>query len=174
MIGRNASGDWWRVTWPGKSQAWVAGTTVRLQGPIDTVAIAKDIPTPPPVPTRAPQPTAAPVADAPVATPQPAAQPKSGPQYVVQSLRLRSVGEGSQRCDGGEHNIFVTVVDTGGNPVDGVRVHEVYSGQINVTGACRARARAASSIDIYRGGGGQLDIVDEGGNRIGELTRRDE
>jgi hypothetical protein len=176
VIGRNANGDWWRLAWPGNGQAWVSGTTVRLQGPIDTVAVAKDIPTPPPVPTRAPQPTAPPAApeepapEAPPPTPQPAAQPPPGMQYVVQSVRLRSVNEGSQRCDGGDHNIFVNVIDAGGNPVDGVRVREVFSGQINVTGA-QGKGPGRVEYDIYRGGGGQLEIVDEGNNRIGEATR---
>ncbi|MCX7707290.1 MAG: SH3 domain-containing protein, partial [Anaerolineae bacterium] len=107
IVARNANGDWWQVAWDGPGQAWVAGTVVRVLGPIDTVAVAEKIPAPPPTATRAPQPTAA----------APAPQ-NPGVQYVVASLRLRAVGEHSQRCDGGDHNIFVTVVDSAGNPLD--------------------------------------------------------
>ena len=62
ILGRNVSGDWWQLAWPGGKQAWVAGTVVQILGPIDTVAVAKNIPAPPVQPTRAPQPTAAPAA----------------------------------------------------------------------------------------------------------------
>jgi len=46
IIGRNASGDWWQIESAGASQAWVAGTVVRVLGAIDTVAVAKNIPAP--------------------------------------------------------------------------------------------------------------------------------
>ena len=69
ILGRNASGDWWQLAWPGGKQAWVAGTVVQILGPIDTVAVAKNIPAPPVQPTRPPQPTAAPAA--PTAPPRP-------------------------------------------------------------------------------------------------------
>jgi uncharacterized protein YraI len=166
VIGRNESGDWWQIEWNGKAQAWVAGTTVRLQGQIDTVAVAQNIPTPPP--TRVP-PTPAPQPAAPAAT-APAAAPPSGMQYVVQSLRLRAVGESAQVCNGGDHNIFVNVVDAAGNPLNGVRVREVFSRQTYVTGD-QGKGPGRVEYDIYRGGGGQLEIIDEGGQRIGELSR---
>lgn len=162
ILGRNASGDWWQLAWPGGNQAWVAGTVVQIIGPIDTVAVAKNIPAPP---TAAPRPTAAPVAAAP--TPQPA---KPTTAYVVKSLRLRSIGEDAQTCTGGDHNIFVHVVDPAGNPLDGVRVREIFTGRIEVTGA-QGKGPGAVQYDIYRGGGGQVDIVDDAGNRISELSR---
>ncbi len=163
IIGRNASGDWWQLAWNGVEQAWAAGTVVKVVGPIDTVAMAQNVPPPPPTSTpAAPPPTAAP--------PPPTAPPKPSVAYVVRSLRLRPVGQDAQRCDGGDHNIFVTVVDAAGNPLDGVRVREVFTGQINVTGS-QGKGVGRSQYDIYRGGGGQLDIVDEAGNRISELTR---
>ncbi len=159
ILARNANGDWWQVAWDGSGQAWVAGTVVRVLGPIDTVAVAENIPAPPPTATRAPQPTAAP----------PAPQ-NPGVQYVVASLRLRAVGEHSQRCDGGDHNIFVTVVDAAGNPLDNVRVREIFSGQIYVTGA-QGKGPGRVEYDIYRGGGGQIEIVNEANERISEVTR---
>jgi hypothetical protein len=88
----------------------------------------------------------------------------------VKGLRLRPVGQDAQRCGGGDHNIFVVVVDPGGNPVDGVRVRGIFSGQIKVTGA-QGKGPGRVEYDIYRGGGDQMEIVDDAGNRIGEATR---
>jgi hypothetical protein len=120
------------------------------------VAVAQNVPPPPtPKPTQPPQPT------------QP---PKPSVAYVVKSLRLRSVGEDAQRCNGGDHNIFVLVVDPAGNPLDGVRVREIFSGQIFVTGN-QGKGPGRVQYDIFRGGGGQVDVVDEAGNRISEVTR---
>jgi hypothetical protein len=162
ILGRNASGDWWQLAWPGGKQAWVAGTVVQILGPIDTVAVAKNIPAPPVQPTRAPQPTAAPAA--------PAAPPKLSTAYVVKSLRLRRIGEDSQTCTSGDHNIFVHVMDPAGNILDGVRVREVFTGRIEVTGA-QGKGPGAVQYDIYRGGGGQIEIIDDAGNRISEISR---
>ena len=160
IIARNASGDWWQLAWDGQVQAWVAGTVVQVKGPIDTVKVAQNIPTPPPPP---PTSTTAP-------PPPPTAPPKPAVDYVVKSLRLRPVGQDAQRCDGGDHNIFVTVIDPAGNPLDGVRVREVFSGVIRVTGD-QGKGPGRAEYDIYRGGGGQVDIIDEAGNRISELSR---
>jgi hypothetical protein len=160
IIGRNGSGDWWQLSLGGTDQAWAAGTVVKVLGPIDTVAVAQNIPPPPPTNTPA----------APPPPPPPTVPPKPAVDYVVRSLRLRPVGQDAQRCTGGEHNIFVTVVDPAGNPLDGVRVRELFTGQINVTGS-QGKGVGRAQWDIYRGGGGQLDIVDEAGNRISEVTR---
>ncbi|MCU0501232.1 MAG: SH3 domain-containing protein [Anaerolineae bacterium] len=166
IIGRNSSGDWWRIAWDGAGQAWVAGLVVRVLGPIDTVAVAKDIPA---LPTRPPAP--------PTQPPAPTAPPKPAVEYVVKSFRLIPKGQDAQQCNGGNHNIFVQVLDKGGAPlVDGVRVREGWRQQnpdtahdaIKVTGA---KGPGRAEWDIYRGGGGQLDIVNESGNRISELSR---
>ncbi len=159
IVARNASGDWWQLDWDGQGQAWVAGTVVSVLGPIDTVTVAQNIPTPPPQATAAPRPTAAPTAP-----------PKPSTEFVVQSLRLRSVGEDSQRCDGGDHNIFVTVIDAAGNAMDNVRVREVFTGQIQVTGV-QGKGSGRVQYDIYRGGGGQVEIVNEANERISDVSR---
>ncbi len=156
---RNASGDWWQLAWEGQGQAWVAGTVVNVLGAIDAVAVAQNIPTPPPQPTPAPRPTAAPTEP-----------PKPGVEFVVESLGLRPLNVGSQRCDGGDHNIFVTVLDATGNPLDGVRILEVFTGQIRVTGA-QGKGSGRAEYDLYGGGGGQLQIVDDANNPRSELTR---
>ena len=166
IIGRNTSGDWWRIAWDGAGQAWVAGLVVRVLGPIDTIAVAKDIPAPPP--TSPPPP--------PTQPPAPTAPPRPAVDYVVKSFRLIPMGQDAQRCNGGNHNIFVQVLDKSGAPLDGVRVREGWRQQnpetvndaIKVTGA---KGPGRIEYDIYRGGGGQVDIVDGGGNRISELSR---
>jgi hypothetical protein len=161
IVGRNASGDWWQLDWDG--QAWVAGTVVKIVGPLDTVAIAKDIPAPPPTATAAPaQPTAPPAATAP---PPP---PKPSTAYVVKSVRVRPLGQDAQQCGGGEHNIFVQVVDPSGAPIDGVRIREVFTGSIRVTGE---KAPGRAEYDIYMNGGGQVEVVDEGNNPLSPQSR---
>ena len=162
ILGRNASGDWWQLAWPGGKQAWAAGTVVQILGPIDTVAVTKNIPAPPVQPTRPPKPTAAPAATA--------APPKPSTAYVVRNVRLKSVGEDAQGCQGGEHNLFVQVVDPAGNPLDNVRVREVFTGQVEVTGV-QGKGAGRVQFDIYRDGGGQLEIVDEGNAPQGPQSR---
>ncbi len=156
IIGRTTGSDWWQVAAEGAGQAWVAGTVIKVQGPIDAVPVAKDIPTPPPTFTPAPP-------------PPPSATPKPAVAFTV-NVRLKSVGEDAQRCDGGDHNIFVTVKDAAGNPLDGVRVREIFTGQVQVTGA-QGKGAGQVQYDIFRGGGGQVEIVDESNNRIGGPSR---
>ncbi|NLE76964.1 MAG: hypothetical protein GX605_09460, partial [Chloroflexi bacterium] len=51
---------------------------------------------------------------------------------------------------------------------NGVLVREVWTNQIKATGE---KGPGAVQYDTYKGGGGQVEIVDEAGNRIGELSR---
>ena len=118
IIGRNTSGDWWRIAWEGFPQAWVAGLVVNVLGPIDTVAVAADVPPPP---TSPPAP--------PTVPPAPTSPPKPAVDFVIKAFRLRSVGENSQECNGGNHNIFVRVLDKAGNPLDGVRIRDIWRQQ---------------------------------------------
>lgn len=165
IIARNASGDWWQLDWGGQGQAWVAGTVVSVLGPIDTVQVAQNIPTPPPQPTATPRPTAGPTAT-----------PKPSTAFVVKSVIVRPVNQDSQRCESGEHNIFVTVIDPAGNPLDYVRVREIWRAQqgaqdgILVTGA-QGKGPGRVEFDLYANGGGQLEIVDEANNPISPQTR---
>jgi hypothetical protein len=163
IIGRNASGDWWQLDWDG--QAWVAGTVVKIVGALDTVAVAKNIPA---APTPRPAPTAAPAAPAEPTKPPAAVAPKPSTAYVVKSVRVRPLGQDAQQCGGGEHNIFVTVVDPGGAPIDGVRIREVFTGIIHVTGE---KGPGRVDYDIYMDGGGQVEVVDENNNPLSPQTR---
>jgi hypothetical protein len=145
ILGRNTSGDWWQLAWTGGKQAWVAGTVVQILGPIDTVAVAKNIPAPPPLPTRAPQATAA---------PPPTAVP-AGPDFRVTNIRLWGVEENGGFFDGpsvhcGEkRQLRITVVDAGGNPVNGVTLKSALTDEEQVTGS------KGPGIAEYVLGGGQ-------------------
>jgi hypothetical protein len=132
-------------------------------GPIDSVAVALNIPTPPPLPTAAPTVPPAPTA--------PAATAKPSVAYVVKSVRLRPVGQDAQKCGGGGDNgIWAWVEDPAGNRLDGVMVKEIFTKIIQVSGSDN-KGPGAAHWPIYRGGGGQLEIVDGAGNVISEVTR---
>jgi uncharacterized protein YraI len=47
ITGKNTDGSWWQIEQAGGSSAWVLATLVQTEGPIDAVAIAENIPTPP-------------------------------------------------------------------------------------------------------------------------------
>lgn len=66
VLGRNGAGDWYQFCCVNGEQGWIFGTLVTVDNP-DLVAVAQDIPAPPPVPTAAPAP--------PTNTPAPAAPP---------------------------------------------------------------------------------------------------
>jgi len=137
--------------------------TVTAVPPTPTATLKPATATRPPA-TQAPAaPTAPPTPVPPTNTPVPA-----GPAYVIRSFRLRPVGQDSQGCSGGDHNIFVWVKDQAGNYVDGVRVREQYTGQVLITGH---KGPGTAQYDIYAGGGGVVAIVDEGGNIISEVSR---
>ena len=157
IVARNQTGDWWQICCLAGKKGWVYAPLVNTDGPTDAVAVASHIPTPPPTPTPAP----------PTATPTPT---KPAVDYIVKSVRLRPVGQGAQRCNAGENSIWVYVIDPAGNPLDGVRVREIFTNHILVTGA-QGKGPGRVQYDIYRGGGGQVEIVDEAGNRISEVSR---
>ncbi|MCS6844404.1 MAG: SH3 domain-containing protein [Caldilineales bacterium] len=156
LVGRDPSGAWWQVALASGEEGWISASLVSTIGPVDAVEVAAVIPTPPPAP--APRPTQPPAARPTQPAPQPA-----GPPYAFVSYRLRSVGEHSQRCNAGEHAIWVKVVDAAGNPLDGVRVREIYTGQVYVTGQS---GPGLVHFDIYRGGGGVVQVVDDANNPL--------
>jgi uncharacterized protein YraI len=175
IVAKNGAGDWWQVSLADGAVGWIYAPLVETLGDIGEVSVAAAIPTAPPVPpTATPAPaqpptpeTVAPVevapTDAPPADAPPAdAPPASAGGYSVVT-RLRPIGQDAQSCGGGENSIFATVLDASGNPINGVRVIEVFSGQVRETGQ---KGPGLAQWDIYRGGGGQLQIVDGAGNPL--------
>ncbi len=169
VLGRNAENTWWQVTLADGIAGWVNASLVTANGAVDGVAIAQNIPTLSPTNTRPPAPpTAPPAPPIPVATATPKPAPNPGTAYVLSSLRVRPLGQDAQQCGGGEHNIFVTVVDAAGNPIDGVRVREVFTGIVHGSGE---KGPGRVDFDIYMDGGGQIEIVDENNNPISPQSR---
>lgn len=77
VVGKNAAGDWWQICCVNGQQAWIFGQLGTVTNS-ESVAIAQNIPEPPPTPvpapTAVPAPTQAPAAPAP-AEPEPTAPP---------------------------------------------------------------------------------------------------
>jgi hypothetical protein len=87
-------------------------------------ATTEPLPTDTPIPEpAAPQPTATPVP--PTDTPTPVPTPKPEFDFVVTKQRLLTKEENGG-C-GGNHNIYITVVDAAGNPLNGVDIGDVWN-----------------------------------------------
>jgi len=120
ITGQNAAGTWWQVCCAGEKSGWIYGALAESQGETGDVPVVRDVPPPPPTPTPLP-PTATPV-------PQPQVD------FRVASTRLLSIQENGGCV--GMHNIFVTVIDAAGAPLDGIQVGRVWvPDDIKVTGA---------------------------------------
>jgi hypothetical protein len=119
IVGRNAAGDWWQVAEIGGKRVWVADSVVLAVGPVDKVAIARDIPTAPPRATTPPVAARA----RPTETPIP-----SGPDFKLASVRLWGAVENGGSFNGPLFNcglgrvLHVYVIDAAGNPLNGVTV----------------------------------------------------
>ncbi len=149
IIGRTTGSDWWRIAWQGAGQAWVSGSVVKALGPLDAVAVAKDIPAPPPTAVPAAPPTA-------TQPPKPA-----GPDFRVISVRLWGVVENGGYFDGpsvhcGEkRQLRVFVKDAAGNPLNGVTVKAEYGNkEEEVTGS-----KGGGLAEFILGGGQDVFIV---------------
>jgi hypothetical protein len=59
-------------------------------------------------------------------------------------------------------------VDAGGNPIDGVRVREVFTGIVHGSGE---KGPGLVDFDIYMDGGGQVEIVDENNSPLSPQSR---
>jgi uncharacterized protein YraI len=153
IIARNASGDWWQLAWDGTGSAWVSGTTVKVQGPIDTVAVAKNVAPPPAPPTAAP-PTAPPPTKAP---PTPA-----GPDFRLVSRRLWNVEENGGTHDGPSVNcgyrrqLRAFVLDAAGNLLDGVTVKALLG---DAKEELVSGSKGPGFAEFVLGGGQELQVI---------------
>lgn len=166
IVARNANGDWWQIAWDGPGQAWVAGTVVRVLGPIDTVAVAENIPTPPPTASQAPQPTATPK--------QP---PAPNVDYRIIEQRMLTIQENGG-CNG-MHNIFVQVLDVNGVPVNGAVVKRIWANETAISGTkdcywnIGVLGEGCVSFDLFNSGDNVQVISDPVlGNVTSETTRK--
>ena len=69
IVGKNPAGDWWQLCCLNGQNVWIAGFLVDTSGPVDGVAVAADIPAPPPTVPPAPTATPAPAEPTPVPAP---------------------------------------------------------------------------------------------------------
>jgi len=100
-------------------------TDTPTPAPTDIPATNTPVPTDTVVPTDTPENT--PTLGPPTNTPEPTATPEPTQppvDYVIAEQRMFSQQENGG-CRG-SHNIFVTVVDAGGNPLDGVTVEDTF------------------------------------------------
>jgi uncharacterized protein YraI len=175
VTGRNETGDWWQVCCFDGRPGWLFGTLVDLQNTA-SVAIAADIPSPP-VATPTPEPVAVapPPAQEPapqpeVAPPPPAAEPPPAPpstshsgtagnfdpnaQYQIVHYRVRGFGEnnGGVFNQGGQHHIFITVLDQNGNGIDGVILKDAVGDKVNIVTGSKGPGKAEHAMywDPYK------------------------
>jgi hypothetical protein len=122
----------------------------------------------PPTNTPKPQPTNTP-------KPQPTNTPKPPPAagWTVIEQRLLGPNDGL-RCDEGNLQVRVTVVDAGGNQIPGIWVYDKYSQQYQVTGNINSPdwGPGQTKFEYGIGGGGSLCIAGgEGAGCVSGWTR---
>lgn len=154
IIGKNTVGDWWEVTLTNGQVGWVYSALVQTAGDTNAVAVAANIPPPPPTATPAPtQPPAAPTAvpAAPEATAAPAVDPNAPPHFTLVSRRLWSKPE-NDGCVG-KHLLRIHVLDANGGRLNGVRLKGIYTGYELVTGD-QGKGDGIIEFDLHGSGEG--------------------
>ncbi len=123
-------------------------TPTSLPSPTDTPT-PTFTPQPTPTPTAMPPPTSVPTAPPPPTQPPQSTRPAL--DFVVVKQRMRSneensmLGKVANNC-GGDHSIYVTVVDTAGQPLTGVIVGDTYK---NVRAASGSNGLGQLKIELW-------------------------
>lgn len=174
IAGKSPAGDWWQIALPTGQQGWVLGQLVQTTGDTSAVAVAANIPAPPPTATPAPV-AAAPVAPTEAAAaPDPAAQPaetptaaapapppSDQPHFTLIERRLWN----KQENDGciGKHLLRIHVFDANGNRLNGVTLEGIYGAhEVFVTGA-QGKGDGIIEFDLYGSGQGFRVVRDADG-----------
>jgi len=169
ITGKNQAGDWWEIALPGGGAGWVLGQLVTTAGDTQAVAVAANIPTPPPAATAAPtaavalaapqiEPTATPAAEAPAATAT--TSPDAQPYFRLVASRMWSKEENGA-CSG-QHLLRINVIDANGVRINGVRLQGIYTGEIMVTGS-QGKGDGVIEYDLYGTGEGFRVIQNDDG-----------
>jgi uncharacterized protein YraI len=162
IVAKNPAGDWWQVQLEGGQTGWVYGQLVTTSGPLEGVAVAASIPTPPPLPTAAPvaeapaapaEPAAPadPAAEATATPAPPAADPNAAPHFTLVERRLWNKPE-NDGC-AGKHLLRINVLDANGGRLNGVALQGIYTGQTFVTGD-QGKGDGIIEFDLYGPGEG--------------------
>ncbi len=169
IIGKNPGSDWWEVILVNGQQGWVYSPLVETAGDTTAIAVAANIPTPPP--TFTPAPTAVPVstaeAVAPVTDPAPtteaappAADPSAPPHFTLVSRRLWNKDE-NDGCVG-KHLLRIHVLDANGGRINGVQLKGIYTGFDVVTGA-QGKGDGVIEFDLHGSGEGFMVVKNNDG-----------
>jgi hypothetical protein len=165
IVAKSPAGDWWQVSLADGQQGWVFGELVAESGDLNQVAVAANIPEPPPTATPAPVAAAPPAAaEAPTATPEaaaaPPAPPSDQPHFTLVQRRLWGMEENGG-CRG-QHLLRIHVLDANGNRLNNVRLKGIYIGEIMVTGA-QGKGDGIMEYDLHGSGEGFYVIQDQDG-----------
>lgn len=162
ITGKNGGGDWWEVLLDTGQTGWVYSSLVTTSGDTTAVAVAANIPTPPP--TATPAPTAPPAATtapaAPAATAVPAVDPNAAPHFTLVSRRLWSKDE-NDGCVG-KHLLRVHVLDANGSRINGIRLKGIYTGEEFVTGD-QGKGDGIIEFDLHGSGEGFMVLKNNDG-----------
>ena len=168
IVGKNAQSDWWQVQLGDAQLGWVYSPLVETSGDVASVAVAANIPEPPPTAIPAPVVEAPPAEEAP---PQEEAPPPAndGPDFVVIEKRLWDVYENGGSLSGptvtcGEkRQLIVNVVDANGSRINGVAVQEEFGAKgIEVTGA---QGKGDGIAEFILGSGQDVRVVRDSDGR---------
>ncbi len=169
LVGKTPAGDWWQVSLANGATGWVLGQLLTTAGDVTAVAVAANIPTPPPTvaPVADAAPTAAPAAEStaapatePTATAAPAGSPSDQPYFKLVASRMWSKAENGD-CRG-QHLLRINVIDANGVRINGVRLKGIYTGEIMVTGS-QGKGDGVIEYDLYGTGEGFTVIQNDDG-----------
>ncbi len=155
VTAKNEQGDWWQVCCFDGQPGWLFGDLVELQN-VDAVSVAEAIPAPPePVATPVPAATAPPPASnlvpgvPSVDNSTTAGNLDPSAQYQIVHYHVRGFDEnnGGIFNKGGQHHIFLTVVDANGNGIDGAVVKDAVGDKLNVVTGSKGPGKAEITMD---------------------------
>ncbi len=127
IIGKDSSGAWWQIQLGDSAEGWAYAEIVNTVGDVSGISVAANIPAPPATATPSAPPAATPA-------------PKPAVDFVVTGRRLWSPTENGGYFDGpslhcGEkRELYATVTDANGQPLNGVTLLGIYSKAEGVTG----------------------------------------
>ena len=114
----------------------------------------------PPTATRVrPTPSPAPPTDTPI-------PPRPAVDYKIITQRMLSITENAGCL--GNHHIFIKVIDLAGNPINGVVVHGVWTGEDHITGE---KGAGQCEIALWKSGEQVLVVSDAEGPRTSDVSR---
>ncbi len=147
ILGRDSNNAWWQIELGDSTEGWVYAQIVNTEGDVSNIAVAANIPTPPPPPTPSAPPTAT-------------TAPKPAVDFVVTGKRLWGPEEngghfvGSSLHCGERRQLRAIVTDVNGQPLNGVTLLGIYSNDQQVTGS-----KGPGMAEWVLGGGDGIRVI---------------